>query len=38
MLKYLEQGWSPACENRLADEEEWGVLKVGCVMEVISMS
>jgi type I restriction enzyme S subunit len=31
MLKYLEQGWSPACENRLADEEEWGVLKVGCV-------
>lgn len=31
MLKYLEQGWSPACESRLADEEEWGVLKVGCV-------
>lgn len=31
MIKYLEQGWSPACENRLADQEEWGVLKVGCV-------
>ena len=27
----IEQGWSPACENRLADDEEWGVLKVGCV-------
>ncbi|QSJ19751.1 restriction endonuclease subunit S [Nostoc sp. UHCC 0702] len=31
MIKYLEQGWSPACENRLTDEEEWGVLKVGSV-------
>lgn len=27
----LEQGWSPQCENRQADEGEWGVLKVGCV-------
>jgi type I restriction enzyme S subunit len=27
----IEQGWSPLCENRLADESEWGVLKVGCV-------
>ena len=27
----IEQGWSPSCENRLADAEEWGVLKVGCV-------
>jgi len=26
-----EQGWSPLCENRQADEHEWGVLKVGCV-------
>lgn len=25
------QGWSPLCENRLADAGEWGVLKVGCV-------
>jgi type I restriction enzyme, S subunit len=27
----IEQGWSPVCENRLANEDEWGVLKVGCV-------
>lgn len=27
----MEQGWSPQCENRPADEGEWGVLKVGCV-------
>ena len=27
----IEQGWSPLCENRQADESEWGVLKVGCV-------
>lgn len=27
----MEQGWSPQCENRPADENEWGVLKVGCV-------
>lgn len=31
MIDYLEQGWSPSCENRLAEEQEWGVLKVGCV-------
>jgi type I restriction enzyme S subunit len=34
-LKYLvesyEQGWSPQCENRQAEEGEYGVLKVGCV-------
>ncbi|MDU4288632.1 restriction endonuclease subunit S [Mixta calida] len=34
-LKYLtstfEQGWSPQCEARLAEEYEYGVLKVGCV-------
>ena len=34
-FKYLysniEQGWSPSCEGRLAEPEEWGVLKVGCV-------
>ncbi len=33
-LKYsitkIEQGWSPQCESRPADDEEWGVLKVGC--------
>jgi type I restriction enzyme S subunit len=27
----IEQGWSPLCENRQADLEEWAVLKVGCV-------
>jgi type I restriction enzyme S subunit len=27
----LLQGWSPQCDNRLAEEGEWGVLKVGCV-------
>lgn len=30
-LRRIEQGWSPACENREAEEDEWGVLKVGCV-------
>jgi len=27
----IEQGWSPECENREAEENEWGVLKAGCV-------
>lgn len=27
----FEQGWSPQCENRLAEDGEFGVLKVGCV-------
>ena len=30
-LRAVEQGWSPSCENRPAEEGEWGVLKVGCV-------
>lgn len=30
-LHRIEQGWSPECENRQAEENEWGVLKVGCV-------
>jgi type I restriction enzyme S subunit len=30
-LTSIEQGWSPPCENRPAEFEEWGVLKVGCV-------
>lgn len=34
-LKYLitpiEQGWSPQCDAQPAGEDEWGVLKVGCV-------
>lgn len=27
----IDQGWSPTCENRLTDDDEWAVLKVGCV-------
>ena len=27
----IEQGWSPECESRPAEEGEWGVLKTGCV-------
>lgn len=27
----IEQGWSPQCENQPADEDAWGVMKVGCV-------
>jgi type I restriction enzyme, S subunit len=27
----IEQGWSPQCDAQPADENEWGVLKVGCV-------
>ena len=29
LLLRIEQGWSPQCENRPADFEEWGVLKAG---------
>jgi type I restriction enzyme, S subunit len=28
-LTRLEQGWSPECENRLCEVDEWGVLKAG---------
>lgn len=30
-ISRIEQGWSPSCESREADDGEWGVLKVGCV-------
>ena len=30
-IRNIEQGWSPQCENFPAEEDEWGVLKVGCV-------
>ncbi len=30
-LRRIEQGWSPQCENRAPEDDEWGVLKVGCV-------
>jgi type I restriction enzyme S subunit len=32
-LIYIEQGWSPEAENRIVDENGWGVLKVGCVYD-----
>jgi type I restriction enzyme S subunit len=28
----IEQGWSPQAEQRIADEDEWAVLKVGAVL------
>lgn len=31
VVSQVEQGWSPDCENREATEDEWGVLKAGCV-------
>lgn len=31
----IEQGWSPAGEERIATTEEWGILKSGCVNEGI---
>lgn len=31
VLWRIEQGWSPQCDAREADDHEWGVLKVGCV-------
>jgi type I restriction enzyme S subunit len=27
----IEQGWSPQCDAQPSGEDEWGVLKVGCV-------
>ncbi len=30
-IQFIDQGRSPLCDNRLAEEDEWGVLKVGCV-------
>jgi len=27
----IENGWSPSCESHPAADNEWGVLKVGCV-------
>lgn len=31
LIHKIEQGWSPSCDNRQAELEEWGVLKAGCV-------
>lgn len=30
VLSGIEQGWSPQCEARHANPDEWGVLKAGC--------
>lgn len=30
-IEKIENGWSPSCESHPAGENEWGVLKVGCV-------
>ncbi len=30
-ISRIEQGWSPQCDAQPANENEWGVLKVGCV-------
>ena len=30
-LEWIEQGWSPVCDNTPAEPAEWGVLKTGCV-------
>lgn len=27
----IEQGWSPQCDSYVANKNQWGVLKVGCV-------
>ena len=31
VLSSIQQGWSPECHSRPADNDEWGVLKAGCV-------
>ena len=31
VISAIEQGWSPECYAREAEEQEWGVLKAGCV-------
>ncbi|MCK6572292.1 restriction endonuclease subunit S [Myxococcota bacterium] len=30
LILAVEQGWSPDCDSRPADGDEWGVLKSGC--------
>ena len=29
--KGIEQGGAPQCDNRMAEDDAWGVMKVGCV-------
>lgn len=37
VVRRIEQGWSPDCENREADGDEWGVVKAGCVNRGVFM-
>lgn len=30
-VQRIEQGWSPQCDNQPAEDDAWGVMKVGCV-------
>jgi type I restriction enzyme S subunit len=30
-VRGIEQGWSPQCEERQVEEDDWGVVKAGCV-------
>ncbi len=30
-IRRIEQGWSPQCEDRQVEGEEWGVLKLGAI-------
>jgi type I restriction enzyme S subunit len=30
-VRSIRQGWSPQCEDRLPEDEDWGVLRAGCV-------
>lgn len=31
VIDFIEQGWSPECEARPSEKNEWAILKVGCV-------
>ncbi|MFB9542390.1 restriction endonuclease subunit S [Micromonospora sagamiensis] len=31
LVTSLEQGWSPQCEERVVEDDGWGVVKAGCV-------
>jgi type I restriction enzyme S subunit len=31
VLLSIEQGWSPQCDDRKVEADEWGVVKAGCV-------
>lgn len=31
MFSKMEQGWSPQCDQYVAENDQWAVLKVGCV-------